>query len=86
MYSNLVFKTPQPNDSIQKYKRILNYGFEISGWHNGVKYTFDVCTPVIFHELLSPYENISLIFWFVKIQLQLHIPFDNIVGGRHNEP
>ena len=48
--------------------------------------TFDVCTPVIFHELLSPYENIWLIFWFVKIQLQLHINFENIVGGRHNEP
>ena len=52
IYSNLVFKKPQPNDSIQKYKGILNYGFEISGWHNGVKYNFDVCTPVIFHELL----------------------------------
>ena len=47
---------------------------------------FDVCTPVIFHKPLSSYENISLNFWCVKIQLQLHMDFDNIVGGRHNEP
>ena len=51
--------------------------------------TMGLNIPLMFAHLwffTSPYENISLIFWFVKIKLHLHINFDNIVGGKHNEP
>jgi hypothetical protein len=48
----LCLKRPQPDDSILKYKRTLNYGFGKVGGTMGLN-TFDVCTPVIFHEPLS---------------------------------